>query len=157
VFNLRPPLLDSSGLGPAIGQQLDQLAQRTGCRSELDWSGDERLDPALEATVFRTVQEALANVAKHAQARNVAVHGWRKEDQLEVQIRDDGLGFVATDPLAGTPGHLGLRAMAERMEMVGGRFAVETGPSSGTTVTLHVPIRPQDDGAEPAVPPPGPR
>jgi len=153
VFNLRPPLLDSGGLGPAIGQQLDELAQRTGCMSELDWDGNGRLDPALEATVFRTVQEALTNVAKHAKARNVVVRGARTDAQLTVQVRDDGVGFLAGDLPTAAPGHLGLRAMAERIEMVGGRFEVETSPGHGTTVTVRVPIPSPGTGARPGLRP----
>src|SRR6266542_3909063 len=66
LFDLRPPLLDREGLAPALGQQLDKLGQRKACATEFRWDVDQRLDPDLEVLVFRVVQEALANIARHA-------------------------------------------------------------------------------------------
>jgi signal transduction histidine kinase len=71
LFNLRPPLLDSAGLEPALRQQLAKLAERTGCKTEVTWMLEGRLDRDLEMVAFRVVQEALANVAKHAEATTV--------------------------------------------------------------------------------------
>src|SRR5215213_9750612 len=78
LFNLRPPLLDSAGLEPALRQQLAKLAERTGCKTEVNWLLEERLDRDLEMVAFRVVQEALANVAKHADASTVRVWGQRE-------------------------------------------------------------------------------
>src|SRR6266511_6386068 len=93
LFDLRPPLLDREGLAPALGQQLDKLGQRRACETEFRWDVDERLDPDLEVLVFRVVQEALANVAKHSGASTVRVRGWRDGPAREVEEVDDGVGF----------------------------------------------------------------
>src|SRR6266511_1879994 len=93
LFDLRPPLLDREGLAPALGQQLDKLGQRKACATEFRWDVDQRLDPDLEVLVFRVVQEALANIARHAGASRVRVHGRLRDGRLEVEVDDDGIGF----------------------------------------------------------------
>src|SRR6266545_4327369 len=116
LFDLRPPLLDREGLAPALGQQLDKLGQRKACATEF------RLDVDLEVLVFRVVQEALANIARHAGASRVRVHGRLRDGRLEVEVDDDGIGFdeVQARERAMATGHLGLRSMAERLEAAGG-------------------------------------
>lgn len=145
LFDLRPPLLDREGLAPALGQQLDKLAQRSGCDTSLDWEVGERLDQDLEVLVFRVVQEALANVAKHSRAGSVRVRGWREGTSLEVEVADDGVGFdeAAARRHAIRTGHLGLRSMAERVEAAGGALHVDTAPGHGALlrITLLVPAR----------------
>lgn len=142
LFDLRPPLLDREGLAPALGQQLDKLGQRRACETEFRWDVDERLDPDLEVLVFRVVQEALANVAKHSDASTVRVHGRRDGATLEVEVIDDGVGFdeaVARERAMAT-GHLGLRSMAERLEAAGGEVAIEAAPGRGARVRLRLPL-----------------
>jgi signal transduction histidine kinase len=142
LFDLRPPLLDREGLAPALGQQLDQLGQRRACRTEFRWEVDRRLDPDLEVLVFRVVQEALANVAKHADASTVRVWGRLDGGALEVEIHDDGVGFdqARARKAAMATGHLGLRSMAERLEAAGGRLVLDTAPGRGATVRLRLPL-----------------
>ncbi|HEX8860885.1 MAG TPA: PAS domain S-box protein [Actinomycetes bacterium] len=142
LFDLRPPLLDREGLAPALGQQLDKLGQRRACRTEFRWEVDRRLDPDLEVLVFRVVQEALANVAKHADASAVRVWGRLDGGALEIEIHDDGVGFdqARARRAAMATGHLGLRSMAERLEAAGGRLVLDTAPGRGATVRLRLPL-----------------
>src|SRR5215217_4043435 len=141
LFNLRPPLLDSAGLEPALRQQLVKLAERTGCKTEVTWLLEERLDRDLETVAFRVVQEALANVAKHADASTVRVWGEREGSMVVIAVADDGVGFdpQAASERADATGHLGLRSMAERIQTAGGRLELSSRPYQGTQVVLRLP------------------
>ena len=149
LFDLRPPALETAGLEPAIRQQLDKVAERTGCAATLDWQVVPRLDPVVESIVFRTTQEALTNVPKHARPRRVAVSGRLEGTVLTVRVRDDGVGFDLDQARETLPrlSHLGLRFMAERVELAGGVFQLTTRPGAGTEVAFWVPLR--GDGAAP--------
>jgi PAS domain S-box-containing protein len=142
LFDLRPPLLDREGLAPALGQQLAKLTERSGCAARFAWEVGSRLDPDLEVLVFRVVQEALANVAKHARAASVQVRGWREGAALEVEIEDDGSGFdqSAAREDAISTGHIGLRCMAERIEAAGGELRIATAPGLGTRARITLPV-----------------
>jgi signal transduction histidine kinase len=141
LFNLRPPLLDSAGLEPALRQQLARLSERTGCKTELVWLLDERLDGDLETVAFRVVQEALANVARHADATEVRVRAERAGPMVALEVTDDGVGFdpEAAKERAAATGHLGLRSMAERIQTAGGSLEIASGPGEGTRVLLRLP------------------
>jgi PAS domain S-box-containing protein len=141
LFNLRPPLLDSAGLEPALRQQLAKLADRTGCKTEITWLLEDRLDRDLETVAFRVVQEALANVAKHADASTVRVWGEREGPMLVIAVADDGVGFdpPAAGERAAATGHLGLRSMAERIQTAGGQLEISSQPYQGTQVMLRLP------------------
>ena len=141
LFNLRPPLLDSAGLEPALRQQLAKLADRTGCKTEITWLLEDQLDRDLETVAFRVVQEALANVAKHADASTVRVWGEREEPMLVIAVADDGVGFdpPAAGERAAASGHLGLRSMAERIQTAGGHLEISSQPYQGTQVVLRLP------------------
>jgi PAS domain S-box-containing protein len=141
LFDLRPPLLDSAGLEPALRQQLAKLAERTGCKTEVTWLLDERLDVDLETVAFRVVQEALANVARHADATTVWVQAERDGPDVVLQVADDGVGFdpPAARERAAATGHLGLRSMAERIQTAGGSLDITSGPGHGTRVVLRLP------------------
>jgi len=144
LFNLRPPLLDQAGLGQAVAQQLRKLAERSGCVTALAWDFGERLDQDLEVLMFRVVQEALANAAKHAGAGTVQVRGWRAGQALLVEVADDGAGFdlarARQREQAAAGGHIGLASMAERIETAGGSVTVDTAPGRGTIVRIRMPI-----------------
>jgi PAS domain S-box-containing protein len=141
LFNLRPPLLDSAGLEPALRQQLAKLSERTGCKTEVTWTLEERLDRDLEMVAFRVAQEALANVAKHANASTVLVSAEREGPMVVIAVTDDGIGFdpEAASERAAATGHLGLRSMAERIQTAGGRLEISSAPYQGTQVVLRLP------------------
>jgi signal transduction histidine kinase len=106
----------------------------------------EILPPLVQTTVYRVLQEALTNVAKHAGARSVSVRLVRGKAAVELRVQDDGDGF---DPAAGTEAeagdrgdrHLGLQVMRERAALLGGSLDVESRAGGGTTITAHFPTR----------------
>jgi two-component system sensor histidine kinase UhpB len=141
---LRPSALDDHGLMPAVETQLKRFSARTGVEATLNAEGDPNSLPEdVQTAVYRILQEALANIGRHAGATAVAVEIQAEGDQLELRIRDDGEGF---DPLAVThasngdgPGAgLGLSGMAERARLAGGELDVRSAPGGGTTVSLRI-------------------
>ncbi len=148
---LRPGVLDDLGLEAAIEWQAQDFEARSGivCRvhSRL---GDEKLPRPLATAFFRTFQESLTNVARHAHARHVEVQLHREGSRLTLEISDDGRGI--SEEAVGGAKSLGLVGMRERARRLGGHFAIAGAVGRGTTVTLSVPW--PDDGP-PAEPPSG--
>jgi signal transduction histidine kinase len=97
----------------------------------------ERLPNDVETAIFRIVQESLTNVILHAQATNVDVVISKRSRHVAATIEDNGVGFMPTSPTY--EDHLGLFGMRERVEMLGGRFTIESSPGVGTTVNVEVP------------------
>ncbi|MHB1962895.1 MAG: GAF domain-containing sensor histidine kinase [Acidimicrobiales bacterium] len=139
AFDLRPTVLDDIGLAPAVQRLVDEVAERSGVAVDaaVDVEQHQGLTPALATVVYRVVQEALTNVVRHAQATSASVVVTVSGDRLRAVIEDDGQGF---DPDHRPDGHLGIRGMEERAELVGGRVRVISVPSQGTTVVLEVPL-----------------
>jgi signal transduction histidine kinase len=143
IFDLRPSMLDDLGLLPAIrwlaARHLEPLGVSARCEfGELD----ERLPPETETALFRAVQEALLNVARHAQAQNVLVQAARAGDALEIEIEDDGVGFDREELAAAEPGGrgLGLLGIRERMELLGGSARIDSSAGHGTRILLRAPV-----------------
>ncbi len=137
AVELRPAALDDFGLEPALQRLVDIHRQARDVEVDLEVRlGESRLPADVETTMYRIVQEALTNIAKHAQATRVSVLVTRKEGAAVVVVEDDGVGFDASGPTDG----LGLSGMRERVALVGGRFRVETSPGSGTTIAVEVPL-----------------
>ena len=133
---LRPSALDDHGLLTAIDAQLKRFASRTGIQAKLSADGETSgLEEDVQTAIYRTAQEALANVGRHAGATAVEVELSANGHGVELRVRDDGAGF---DPAHTRDGGLGLRGMAERARLVGGEFDVRSSPGSGTTVTLRI-------------------
>ena len=141
AFELRPIVLDDVGLVAAVRRLASDLAERHGfdARVILDGLGeDTRLDTEVETVVYRVVQEALTNVARHASANRAQVAFTVSGEVLLADVVDDGTGFDATAELL--EGSLGLTGMAERAGLVDGRVEITSEPGHGTTVHLEVPI-----------------
>lgn len=137
IFGLRPMALDDLGLIPTIKRLLDVVQERSGIIGELRASGDEqRLDPPIEISLFRVVQEALLNVEKHAQASFVRVRIESCHQTVSLFVEDNGTGF---DPSvsAGTE-HFGITGMRERMALIGGDLQISSRIGKGTKVSLQV-------------------
>jgi signal transduction histidine kinase len=134
IAELRPAALDELGLAPAI----ETLASRSGGAAGLSVTthvalgSSARLAPETESTVYRVVQEALTNVAKHAGASNVHVEVARANGTVEVVVEDDGRGF---DPTSVKDG-LGLIGMRERVELTGGELSIRSRPGTRISATL---------------------
>ena len=144
--DLRPPVLDDFGLQVALSNYLEDWSERYGIEADFHSNGfhkNERLPPHIEITLFRTVQEALTNVGKHAQAEHVSLILRRSRDEVLAIVEDDGKGFnaevVKSESING--GRLGLLGMKERVELVGGILEVESTLGAGTTVAIRVPVR----------------
>jgi signal transduction histidine kinase len=134
--------LDDLGLIPALQTFLKGFTTRTGVHVRLTtFAGIERLDSNRRTVLFRVAQEALTNVARHARASRVEVSLQKGPGCVRMQIQDDGRSFrVERVARARGTRRLGLLGMRERLEMVGGRFGVESAPGKGTTITAQIPI-----------------
>jgi signal transduction histidine kinase len=141
MSELRPPMLDDYGLLPALQWYANAFSGRTGI--DVTVHGDEgiqRLPQASEIALFRIVQEALTNVAKHAQARHVDIHVAHTGAEFVMSVSDDGVGLdpVATSTMSRRQG-LGMVTMRERTQAVGGQFEIGSGPGRGTRLVVRVP------------------
>ena len=139
ALRLRPTALDDFGLATALAELVKNWSAHTGVATECDVDslGVERLPPEVETTIYRVVQEALTNAAKHAQATRVSVVLSRTENEARVAVEDDGRGF---DPGAVGRDRLGLAGMRERVELLGGTLEIESSSESGTTVLARIPL-----------------
>jgi len=134
--HLRPSALDDHGLESAIASQVRRFASQTGISADVKTLGEPvALDSDQEIAAYRFTQEALSNVAQHADASRVEVELSTNGHRLEVRVRDDGRGFEPDSEHQG----VGLIGIAERARLVGARFEVESRPGAGTALTLQVP------------------
>lgn len=144
AMGLRPSMLDDLGLEPALQWQGREFSRHTGVAANVDVDGNiDELDEGQRTCIYRVVQEALTNCARHAQAKRVNVSVKQNSQRVEVVVRDDGIGF---DPLrAGRIGS-GLMGMKERGQAIGGNLLVTSRKGVGTTVTLTVPVaKPEEE------------
>jgi signal transduction histidine kinase len=144
ITELRPAALDELGLATAIDALLDRHRERSGLivKASVDLSGSEGeesgLDVELETAVYRLIQEALTNVAKHARADTVRVSVERGDGRIAIEVADDGQGF---DTAGATEG-FGLAGMRERVTLAGGTLSIESdeqGTTLSATLVEHVP------------------
>ncbi|HLC20984.1 MAG TPA: GAF domain-containing protein [Candidatus Methylomirabilis sp.] len=144
AFQLRPTLLDHLGMVAAIQRLVEDYSQKVGFHIDLQVFGFDgrRLPPATETALYRLVQEALTNVTKHAQAKNVSVILRRGEASVLAIVEDDGKGFNVAEVMgyAAKEKKLGLYGMEERAALVGGKLTIESTPGKGTTVFVDVPL-----------------
>lgn len=144
TVELRPSALDDLGLEAALQRYLKDYSTARGINVDSHMGGirGRRLLTAVETAIYRIVQEALTNVAKHAQAKNVNVILESREGSLVVIIEDDGIGFdvSAFSDYGHDDKRLGIFGMMERALLIGGRLTVESKPGVGTTIFLEVPL-----------------
>jgi signal transduction histidine kinase len=140
--DLRPTVLDDLGLIPALHSFMKNFTTRTGVHTSLTaFAAVEKLDTAKRTVLFRVAQEALTNVARHAQASRVHVSIQKLHDRVCMRIKDNGKSFEVERVLRSKGnGRLGLLGMRERVEMVGGNLVVESAPRNGTTVQAQLPL-----------------
>lgn len=141
---LRPPALDDLGLIPALHSYMKDFARQTGIPirfTSFARGRTEQLDSAKRTVLYRVAQEALINVARHAQATLVKVSIQKLRDAIRMEIKDNGKSFQVQGVLTARRNKgLGLLGMRERVEMVGGRFTVESSPGRGTTIRAEIPF-----------------
>ncbi len=142
INELRPATLDQLGLVAALEDLTERFGNNAGVEVEASLEvGAAPLDSELEVAVYRLVQEALNNVAKHAEASRVELRVGNEADRLEVLVVDDGGGFEPS----GAHDGFGLIGMRERVELVGGELRIESRPGAGTRVQAAVPLLPRSD------------
>jgi signal transduction histidine kinase len=138
---LHPPMLDDLGLVATLDWFLAGFSRRTGIAARLEQEGaDARLVPELEMCLYRIVQEASTNVARHSGATRCRVNLRRVSGRVSLTVEDDGKGFVLENLASGAGrAGLGLLGIQERVAGFGGRFRVETAPGRGTRLVADLP------------------
>jgi signal transduction histidine kinase len=138
IFELRPESLEKEGLVAVLTKQAASLRTRHGLVVEMEICCEE---PSLaidkKEALYRVAQEAMNNVAKHAQATQLDLYLACDDGLLRLEVRDDGIGFDAT---ASYPGHLGLHTMRERVAKLHGQITIDSHPDTGTSVVVIVPV-----------------
>ncbi len=141
---LRPSILDDLGLTAALHRYTEEYSAKMNINvdSHVSVLNGQRLPSEIEVTVYRIVQEALTNIAKHAEANNVSIVLRYRDSSLVTIIEDDGKGFDVNLVMASRDGKkLGLFGMYERASLIGGNLTIESKPGNGTTVFLDVPLK----------------
>ena len=141
---LRPSVLDDLGLAEAVRQYAREYQLAHGIAADVHVNGlmIARLPSAVETTLYRIIQEALTNAARHAAARTVSVVLHCATAQVKAVIEDDGCGFEVDG--GGTvcgPVGLGIQSMHERAALLNGTVAIESSPGKGTSVYVQIPLR----------------
>lgn len=142
-LDLRPQMLDDLGLLAALDWHLKRFSKQTAL--EVDFNHElppGRLPGQLETAIFRIVQEALTNVARHAGTNEAQVRLWAKGDRIGLHVADKGRGFEAETLQSRLSS--GLLGMRERASLLGGEFIVESSPGKGTTISVELPLHPLD-------------
>jgi len=139
---LRPPALDDLGLVAAVANHARGMEQAGGLEVTVDADGYDgvNLSPEAELTVYRSIQEALSNVLRHANASHAYITLRREGDNVVAIVEDDGRGF-SPEAVERTGAGLGIFGMRERAEYLDGEARIESQPGKGTRVTIRVPIQ----------------
>ncbi|MFQ5944645.1 MAG: GAF domain-containing protein [Anaerolineae bacterium] len=143
LFELRPVILETQGLVPALEAYMDQLRRSEGPTYHLDTRGlERRLSSEVEATIFEVIREAVNNARRHAGAQNIAVRVSQQDGAVVASVEDDGRGFDVEAVRSGFDrhGHLGLINMQERAEQIDGHLSFSSKPGAGTLVTVRAVI-----------------
>jgi len=142
IFDLRPSVLDDLGLLSAIEWYADRSLRKRGVsvRCEFD-ELETRLSPEVETALFRICQEAMSNVARHAQATAVLIEVGADAREIRISVEDDGRGFDPDAPITGEQRkHWGIMGIRERAEILGGSAKVESAVGKGTRVEVRIPL-----------------
>lgn len=143
IFNLRPMALDDLGLVPTLRKFVQDFEEKTKIRAVFETSGRElRLPSAMEAAVYRLVQEAFSNALKHASPTYVSLEMTFFPKRILIVIQDNGVGFDVEQTMARskTSSHYGLIGMHERVELLNGKMDIESARGQGTKITISIPV-----------------
>jgi signal transduction histidine kinase len=151
LFELRPTELESHGLGSALRLYLERARRDEGLEFVLNDRLDTDPDVATRTFLYRVTQEVLMNVRRHAGATAVEVTLAAREGNHVIRVRDDGVGFDPGEALRARPGHLGLAALRERVELAGGAVRIDSAPGAGATVELELPAATQEEAGRPGL------
>ncbi len=139
-LDLRPTMLDDLGLLPTLDWHLTRFTQATNIVIDFRESGGHRrFESCVETTLYRVTQEALTNIARHADVKTAAIR-LRVEDEIKLQIEDQGKGFDLDVVLQANRQTNGVTGIFERVRLVGGVCTIETSPGNGTFINIHIPL-----------------
>lgn len=137
IFELRPESLETEGLVAALTRQAAALRARYKLAVEQELDEEPDLSLEKKQALYRIVQEAFHNIVKHAHASAIVLRLVRQENNVLLEVRDNGQGF---DPTGSFPGHLGMRSMRERATKIGGTLTITSAPGQETCIWVRVPI-----------------
>jgi signal transduction histidine kinase len=138
---LRPTILDDLGWMPAIRFLAEGISERASLPIHIQATVNERLPGPAETAIYRIVQEALTNTIKHAGAHNVWIRAWKDDLAVCCSVKDDGAGFDSSLIHSALPKTgLGLVAMQERVNAIGGTLLINSAPGSGTEILIRLPL-----------------
>jgi signal transduction histidine kinase len=137
IFELRPESMETEGLVAALNKQVVVLHARYKLTVHADLSDEPNCSTEMKQALYRIAQEALHNIVKHARASVVELRLARQENEIILEVRDNGRGFDTKGPF---PGHIGLSSMQERTTKMDGMFTIESVSGQGTCVGVQVPI-----------------
>jgi signal transduction histidine kinase len=144
LHDLQPVILDHATLPEALTQLTERWSDESGIPTSISITGtSDSLRPEIEVTLLRSAQEALANVRKHSKASKVTITLSYMDDTVALDVQDDGIGFdtksLSFFPIEKPGGGFGLKALSERIKLLGGMFSVESAPTEGTTIAVALP------------------
>jgi len=140
IFDLRPMMLDDLGIVPTVKRYVDAYKEKSGVQATMTVTGAERrLESVREVMIFRGLQELLGNVRDHSNASQVRVMLDTDDKRVRVMVEDNGKGFDVEHVLSGPQKTIGLSALKERIELLGGELQVDSQPGQGTRVVMDVP------------------
>jgi len=143
IVDLRPPVLDDLGLIPAVRTLAETRLEEQGVAVSIEADRlDDGLAAHLKVTIFRVLQEAVSNCARHSQAKTVRIRMRANSERFQAVVEDDGIGFDPSTIRQATDGKipLGLLGMKERASLLGGTLDVRSSPGNGTSVVLDIPL-----------------
>lgn len=141
IFDLRPMMLDDLGLAPTVKRYVDAFKDKSGIPTTLTITGlERRLESVREVMIFRGLQELLGNVRNHAQATDVRVTLDTDDVRVRAIVEDNGKGFNPETLTDGKQKTIGLSALKERIELLGGALELDSQPGQGTRVVMDVPV-----------------
>jgi len=141
IFDLRPMMLDDLGVVPTLRRYVESFQEKNNLPAPITVTGVERrLESHVEVTIFRGVQELLSNALSHAKATQVQVLLDLAQDQVMAVVEDNGSGFNVEEVLNGSPNTIGLSALRERIEMLGGGLDIQSSQGQGTRVEFTIPV-----------------
>ena len=139
ISERRPMIIDEEGLVEAINYLVAKEEAETAIRLKFEHDVQfKRLDPLLEGTVFRIVQEAVANAKRHSQSDSIEIRLTQEADRFLLEIQDHGVGF---DPDRVSEEHFGIRGIYERARLFGGQATVQSAPGKGTRIRVELPCK----------------
>ncbi len=143
-LKLRPSMLDDLGLLPTLIWYIERYKTQTQIEVDFEQNGLQRkFSPEINTTIYRVVQEALTNVARHSKAKEVIIRVWTANNNICLRIEDHGRGFNSSTLLSS--GSTGISAMRERVLLLGGKLNIETAPGFGTCLTAEFPLQEESD------------